>query len=120
MFVQSRECQGGEDDLPPTRLGITVTRKVGNAVERNHIKRMVRDVFRQEQCDLPAGLDMVWVAKRQAAGVAHEQVRADFLQLQRALPRPGVDSSVVVLDAGSGTLSPGPAATSGSGMGGRK
>jgi ribonuclease P protein component len=69
--------------LAPTRLGITVTRKVGNAVARNRIKRFVREVFRQNRLQLPAGLDVVWVAKQQAADASFADVLADFEALVR-------------------------------------
>ena len=62
----------------PTRLGITVTRKIGNAVKRNRIKRLVRDVFRVQRERLPPGLDLVLVAKQQAADATHADVCADF------------------------------------------
>ncbi len=64
--------------LPPPRLGVTVTRKVGNAVTRNRIKRWVREAFRRHRTGLAAGLDMVWVAKRSAAQTAYAEVLADM------------------------------------------
>jgi ribonuclease P protein component len=67
----------------PTRLGITVTRKVGNAVVRNRIKRLVREVFRQHRERLPSGLDLVFVAKQQAAGAEFAAVLDDFETLVR-------------------------------------
>jgi ribonuclease P protein component len=67
--------------LPGTRLGVTVTRKVGKAVKRNRIKRLVREVFRRERGALPAGLDMVWVAKRDAVGTTFEDVVHDMRTL---------------------------------------
>lgn len=71
------------DEPCPTRLGITVTRKVGNAVMRNRIKRLVREVFRQHRRELPTGLDLVWVAKQQAADATFAEVLADFQALVR-------------------------------------
>jgi ribonuclease P protein component len=62
----------------PTRLGITVTRKIGNAVARNRIKRLVREVFRLNRARLPEGLDLVWVAKQQAAQACFADVLDDF------------------------------------------
>lgn len=46
-----------------TRLGITVSRKVGRAHQRNRVKRLVREVFRRNQPKLPPGLDTVFVAR---------------------------------------------------------
>jgi len=49
------------------RLGITASRRVGNAVERNRAKRVVREAFRRLRQELPAGLELV-VIVRQALG----------------------------------------------------
>jgi ribonuclease P protein component len=64
----------------PTRLGITVSKKVGGAVERNRVKRLVREVFRRNKALFPQGLDIVFVAKRAA-------VEADFEQVTREIER---------------------------------
>ncbi|MBV1858982.1 MAG: ribonuclease P protein component [Nannocystaceae bacterium] len=73
--------------LRPTRLGVTVTRKVGRAHQRNRIKRLAREVFRQERALLPPGYDMVLVAKRNALGFTLEELRTDFVALARRLTR---------------------------------
>ena len=46
------------------RLGLAVTRKCGNAVWRNRIKRVVREFFRLRQRCIPQGLDIVVAPKR--------------------------------------------------------
>lgn len=89
-FVSRRRSTRGEgqgEELPPTRLGITVTRKIGNAVTRNRIKRLVREVFRLHREQLPPGLDLVLVAKQQAAGASYADVQADFEALVARGPR---------------------------------
>lgn len=50
------------------RVGVTVTRRVGNAVTRNRIKRLVREWLRQNGW-VPAGRDVVFVAKDAAASL---------------------------------------------------
>lgn len=46
-------------DPPAARLGLSVGRRVGPAVRRGRIKRLLREAFRLEQARLPAGVDLV-------------------------------------------------------------
>jgi len=56
------------------RLGITVTKKVGKAVERNRIKRMVREFFRLNRQRISGNWDINIIAKTRAAGMSSETV----------------------------------------------
>jgi ribonuclease P protein component len=47
------------NDLEHLRLGLSVPRRVGNAVVRNRVKRRLRESFRHLQHDLPRGYDLV-------------------------------------------------------------
>lgn len=65
-----------------TRLGLTVSRKVGNAVMRNRVKRLAREFFRQNKNCFPLGVDFSVVAKKGAAALSALEINSE---LQRAL-----------------------------------
>ena len=63
------------------RLGIVASRRMGGAVVRNRVKRRLRELFRQLEPDaVPAGggLDLVVIARRDAAEAPFPQLTADF------------------------------------------
>ncbi len=62
------------------KLGLAVGKKLGCAVVRNRIKRMMREVFRMHQAELKGGYHIVWVARRKLT-------RADYKTFERAFLR---------------------------------
>jgi len=58
-------------ETPRSRVGITVSRRVGNAVVRNRFKRWVREFARRRMGSLPRTWDVVVIARRSAGDMAH-------------------------------------------------
>ena len=52
-----------ENGLPHLRLGLSVSRKVGQAVHRNRLRRLYREAFRLTRHEMPGGLDLVLIPR---------------------------------------------------------
>ncbi len=67
----------------PTRLGILVTKKFGDAVERNRFKRIVREAFRLIRHTLPEGLDIVVKPRTDSLKATTQDIQDEFMKLLR-------------------------------------
>lgn len=71
-----------------TRMGLTVSRKVGGAVIRNRVKRRLREIFRNHKATLPTGLDVVMIARSASAQASYQSLEQEILSLFRKLHQP--------------------------------
>jgi ribonuclease P protein component len=64
-----------------TQGSVVVSRRVGDAVVRNRVKRRLREIYRHELPGLKAGLWIVITAKPSAAAASMESLRSEWLRL---------------------------------------
>lgn len=67
------------------RLGITVSKKLGNAVARNKVRRRLREIYRLHEEEFLPGRDLVVVARVRGAHVGYWTLDRDLMKLARRL-----------------------------------
>ena len=70
--------KSGEDK---NRIGISVSKKVGNSVVRHHMTRILREIFRLNNDKIETGLNIVIVARKAAAGTDYRHLEGAYLHL---------------------------------------
>jgi ribonuclease P protein component len=73
LVLYTFPLQDSDDDHDQIRLGISVSRKVGGAVERNAVKRGLKEAFWSFDSMLPRGYDFVLVARPDAVGLVERE-----------------------------------------------
>ena len=72
-----------ENNLNINRLGISVSRKVGNSVVRHYIKRCVKEAYRLHENMFNSGLDIVVIARQGAGDIKYHELESALLHLVR-------------------------------------
>jgi ribonuclease P protein component len=70
------------NNINEARIGLTVTKKIGNSVQRNRIKRLIREAFRLSNRILP-GNDIVVVARKPSVDLKYSQAKNSLDHLLR-------------------------------------
>ncbi|MBQ9720285.1 MAG: ribonuclease P protein component [Oscillospiraceae bacterium] len=65
---------------PRSRIGFTVSNKIGNAVVRNRVRRRLREIYRLHEAEFRPGHDIVVVARMRASGADYHRLEREFLR----------------------------------------
>ena len=71
----------GANDFEFPRLAVVVSKKVGNAVTRNKIKRRIRALFRRNKLHFKKPMDVVLIAKREILDLSVSDLAAEFFSV---------------------------------------
>lgn len=63
------------------RVGVSISKKVGNSVVRHRIKRLVKEAFRNSEHMFNSGLDIVFVARSNAASMSYDETVKSLMGL---------------------------------------
>ena len=70
-----------ENQTEKNRIGISVSKKVGNSVVRHHLTRLIRESYRlQEEC-FQRGYDLVVIARQSAKDVTYKEMESALIHL---------------------------------------
>lgn len=93
ILVLARSDTDSSIAQPARRLGITITKKTARrAVDRNRVKRVVRELFRRRPECFPVGCDVVFVAKPRAWELGYAEVENEVERARKALLAAARDS----------------------------
>ena len=70
-----------ENDMQQSRIGISVSKKVGNSVVRHRVTRLIRECYRLNSGRFSSGLDIVVIARASAKGRGYQEIESAFLHL---------------------------------------
>ena len=72
-----------KNGMEKNRIGISVSKKVGNSVVRHRVTRLVRESYRLHESIFNSGLDIVIVGRPSAATVGYQEVESALLHLSK-------------------------------------
>ena len=90
VYKKGRSCANQQlvmyvlpNNMTYNRLGISISKKIGNSVKRHHLARLIRENMRLSEEMLNSGFDIVVIARHSAASVSYHELDAALLHLAK-------------------------------------
>ena len=70
-----------KNDLNVTRVGYTITKKIGNAVTRNKIRRKMKEIYRLNFYNIKQGYDLIFIAKKSIKDISYNELEGSMIHI---------------------------------------
>lgn len=72
-----------KNGLEESRFGITITKKVGNAVVRNKIRRRIKEIYRLNFYRIKDGYDLIFIPKKNVLEISYDELESAVIHILR-------------------------------------
>src|SRR5690554_2489728 len=70
-----------KNKLEETRFGITVTKKISNAVVRNKIRRRIKEIYRENFYKIKSGYDLIFIPKKNVIDISYKELESAMIHI---------------------------------------
>lgn len=70
-----------KNKLNRSRVGFTVTKKIGNSVVRNRVKRRMKEIFRENVSNIKEEYDIIIIPKRNVVDIDYDQLKSAMIHI---------------------------------------
>lgn len=83
-ILEQTSCSG-KGVISNRRIGFITSKKIGNAVTRNRVKRLLREIYRLNKSSLCSNIDLVIIAKKSAGELSFHQMEREIIALWKKM-----------------------------------
>ncbi|MCM3128680.1 MULTISPECIES: ribonuclease P protein component [unclassified Paenibacillus] len=70
-------------DVDQFRVGVSCSKKIGNAVVRNRIRRIIKEIIRHHEAEIVEHMDLIFIVRKGAASMSYQEMEKSILHVLR-------------------------------------
>lgn len=70
-------------DVEQFRVGVSCSKKIGNAVVRNRMRRMIKEIIRHHEAEIVANMDLIFIVRKGAVSMSYKEMEKSILHVLR-------------------------------------